>query len=68
MTQMKSQLEQAYTDLSDLQFSADQEKVQLEVQVQQVEEQLKVGARHSSATCVIWVKYNHNFINNFSKI
>lgn len=44
MQELQAQLDQAYNDLSELQFSSDQEKVQLEAQVQQAQEQLQVSA------------------------
>jgi hypothetical protein len=42
LAEVQSQLDQAYNDLSELQFSSDQEKVALEAQLQQAQEQLKV--------------------------
>jgi hypothetical protein len=43
LTEVQSQLDQAYNDLSELQFNSDQEKVALEAQLQQAQEQIKVG-------------------------
>jgi hypothetical protein len=42
LTEVQSQLDQAYNELSELQFNSDQEKVALEAQLQQAQEQLKV--------------------------
>lgn len=47
LAEVQSQLDQAYNDLSELQFSSDQDKVALEAQLQQAQEQLKV--RHTTA-------------------
>jgi hypothetical protein len=42
VAEVQSQLDQAYNDLSELQFNSDQEKVALEAQLQQAQEQTKV--------------------------
>jgi len=43
LQQLQSQLDQAYNDLSELQYNTDQEKAALEDKAQAAEEQLKVG-------------------------
>lgn len=50
LKQLQGQLDQAYNDLSELQYSTDQDKVALEEQVQAAQERVKVRlGRHGSA-------------------
>lgn len=42
LTALQSQLDQAYSDLSELQYNSDQDKAALEDQVQAAQEQIKV--------------------------
>lgn len=44
LTELQSQLDQAYHDLNELQFTSDQEKAQLEAQVKEVKQQLTVSS------------------------
>lgn len=47
---LQAQLDQAYNDLSELQYNTDQEKAALEDKVQAAEQQLKVGLAGSRHT------------------
>lgn len=50
LKQLQGQLDQAYNDLSELQYSTDQDKAALEEQVQAAQERVQVRlCRHGSA-------------------
>ena len=50
LKELQAQLDQAYNDLSELQYSTDQEKAALQDKAQAAEEQLKVSLLHPLCT------------------